>query len=511
MLKTITRAILLTLTVLALIFPAQAQEETILVPFADDAYLITGLIPDGWEALGQGLYVPDRTGVTLLALQSAPATAEQVLAALQPQLGLSETPESIGTTETDAFTWTIYQVDVEVSADVTIRVDLALTEGQDRAYIVLMQANADQYEALHEAVFVPVVKAFAPLEIEPEDVPYQVEEVRFDNGILSLAGTLTLPEGDGPFPAVVLMTGSGQQTRDEEVVPGFLIFKLLADHLTRQGIAVLRYDDRGAGLSEGDYNAASVQDLASDGQAAVNFLREYADINPEQVGVLGHSEGGIYAAIMGANPDSGVAFIITLAGPGAKGTDLLLRQNELILETSGASEEVIASQLAFLEQAFPLIAARDWDAMEQLTYESVYAQWALAPTEQVEAMTEEDREKFARQSAANFRQGYAAEWFASLLDYDPAPDWAKTTVPVLALFGGLDVQVDAEQNGTAMEAALTAGGNPDFTVTTFPQANHLFQSAVTGGLDEYGMLNREFVPELLPALSDWLLAHVTVD
>lgn len=511
MFKTITRAILLSLTILALILPAHAQAEIVLVPFADEIYGITGVIPEGWEALGQGLYTPDKAGLSLLALQSAPLPASQVMTALQPQLGLSAAPESTGTAETDAFTWTLYQMDVEVAPNLTVRVDLALTEAGGRTYILLVQAVADDYDALHTAVFEPVLNALAPLQAEVIELPYRVEEVRFDSGLISMSGTLTLPEGDGPFPAIVLMTGSGPQTRDEEIVPGFPIFKLLADHLTRAGIAVLRYDDRGVGFSDGDYNAASVQVLASDGQAAVNFLRAYDGIDPEQVGILGHSEGGIYASILGATPDSGVAFIVTLAGPGALGSDLLLRQNELILGVSGASEEVIASQLAFLEQAFPLIAARDWDAMEQLTYETAYAQLEFAPAEQTADMTDADREAFARQSAANFRQGYAAEWFASLLEYDPAPDWAKTSVPVLAFFGGLDIQVDAEQNSIPMEAALTEGGNPDVTIVTLPNANHLFQSAVTGGLEEYAMLRLQFTPDLLPTLTDWLLARVTLN
>lgn len=509
MFKTMVRGLLLSLAALTLLLPVQAQEEIVLVPFIDEGYDITGVQPEGWEALGQGLYTPDRAGAVLMALQAAPATLDQVLSALQPQLGLTSAPEPVGETVTETFTWTLYQIDVNVTAELLMRVDLALAETQGKTYIALLQAPADQYEALHETVFVPVLASIAPYNEAEEDVPYRVQEVTFTNGDLTLSGTLTLPEGDGTYPAVVLMTGSGGQTRDEEVVPGFPLFKLIADHLTRAGIAVLRYDDRGIGLSDGDYNAASVQDLASDAQAAVNFLRTHEGINPDEVGILGHSEGGVYAAILGGNPDSNIAFIISLAGPGAKGSDLLLRQNELLLAASGATDEMIASQLAFLEMAFPLIAARDWDAMEELTFETVYAQ--IGMSEEGAALSEEDRESVARQQAANFRLGYAAEWFATLLDYDPAADWTATTVPVLAIFGGLDLQVDAEQNSVPMEAALTAGGNEDFTVMTLPDANHLFQAAQTGAIEEYGFLDYAFTPELLPTITDWLLARVTVD
>lgn len=508
MFKKLMSAVLLSLTALVFVLPAHAQNDIVLVEFVDENYDITGVQPEGWEALGQGLYTPDRAGLVLLALQAAPATPEQVMSALQPQLGLSATPESIGETVTEHLTWTLYQVDVPVTADLIVRVDLALAGTQGKTYIALLQAPADQYDALHETVFIPVLASVAPYIPPAEVVPYQVVEVTFDNGDLTLAGTLTLPEGDGPFPAVVLMTGSGGQTRDEEVVPGFPLFKLIADHLTRAGIAVLRYDDRGIGFSEGDYNAASVQDLASDGQAAVNFMRDYTGINPDEVGILGHSEGGVYAAILGATPDNGIAFIISLAGPGAVGKDLLIRQNELLLAASGASEELIASQIEFLNAAFPLIAARDWDAMEQLTYDTVYMQ--IGMTEEGAALSEEDRETAARQNAANFRAGYAAEWFATLLEYDPTPDWAKTTVPVLGIFGGLDLQVDAEQNSLPMEAALIEGGNPDVTILTLPDANHLFQSALTGGTDEYAILEYNFTPDLLPTITDWLLARVTV-
>jgi hypothetical protein len=493
---------------LVVLLPVHAQEDIVLVEFIDESYDITGVHPEGWEALGQGLYTPNRAGYVLLALQSAPLPAAQVMTALQPQLGLSAAPEPLSETTTESLTWTIYQIDVIITAELTIRVDLALAEQTGKTYIALLQAPTDQYQALHESVFIPVLASIAPY-IEPSEiVPYRVEEVTFTNSGLTLSGTLTLPEGDRPFPAVVLMTGSGGQTRDEEVVPGFPLFKLIADHLTRAGIAVLRYDDRGVGFSEGDYNAASIYDLASDGQAAVNFLRGYDGINADEIGILGHSEGGVYASILGATPDNGIAFIISLAGPGAVGSELLVKQNVLLMGASGATEEAIANQVEFLNTLFPLVAARDWDAMEQLAYESIYADLQSAP--EAVSMTDEQRQNAARQGAASVRVGYAAEWFASLMEYDPAPDWANTTVPVLAIFGGLDLQVDAEQNSIPMESALSEGGNEDFTILTLPDANHLFQSALTGAIEEYSLLDYTFTPELLPTITDWLLARVTV-
>lgn len=491
--------------------PALAQEAAAFEPLADEAFMLQGVVPQGWQKAGPGLYARgSRAGdPTLLALQAAPVSAAALWPTLLPQLALTEAPASSGERQTAAFAWTLYQVDV-TQMGVSVRVDLALAESAGRTYIALLQCAPDEYEGLHSAVFLPVVDALAPLAATEEPVPYRVEEVNFTNGAVTLAGTLTIPDKAGRHPAVALMTGSGPQDRDEMVVPGFPIFKRIADSLTRQGVAVLRYDDRGVGQSTGSYNSASIQDLASDGRAAVAFLKTRADINPDQVGVLGHSEGGIYAAILGADPDSGLAFIIALAGTAADGRAVLRRQNELLLRAAGASDALLQSQFDFLEAAFPLIEARDWEAVAGLVRETTRAQWDLLTPEERAALGTLDADAYAEQAANRFLQSYAAEWFASMLDYDPATDWAKTTVPVLALFGSLDLQVDAAQNAPLLETALAAAGNPDYTVITLEGANHLFQKAETGAVEEYAALPYEFTPELLPALGEWLLARVDV-
>jgi pimeloyl-ACP methyl ester carboxylesterase len=341
-----------------------------------------------------------------------------------------------------------------------------------------------------------------------EAPPYYVEDVVFESGEVTLSGTFTRPDSPGQHPAVVLMTGTGPQTRDELVVPGFPIFKLIADHLTRQGIAVLRYDDRGVGQSGGDYDSTSIYDFAADGQAAVDYLKTRSDVDPEQVGLLGHSEGGIYAAIIGGSSDSGVAFIISLAGTAALGSDLLNRQNELILASAGADEAIISEQLAYLEALYPLIAERDWQAVRQHSYERYVALWDSLSTEERASTGSADAEAFAERSADSFLNGYGNESFATLLEYDPAVDWAKTTVPVLAVFGELDLQVDPQQNAAPMTEALTAAGNEDFQVVVLEGANHLFQAAQTGALDEYITLPAQFTDEFLPLIAGWLLERV---
>ncbi len=487
-----------------------AQETPTLVDFADDAYGLQGVIPDGWESIAPGIYARQSspTDSALIAVQNAPVSSDAMWGALLPQLLLDAAPESSESLETAAFNWTLYVVDV-AAGGLNVRVDVGMAEADGTTQLVLLQSPVAEYETLHEAVFLPVLESLTLL-VDEEPVPYLVEEVTFQNGDVMLAGTLTLPEGAGQHPAVVLMTGTGPQDRDEMVVPGFRIFQLIADYLTRQGIAVLRYDDRGVGASTGNYDDTSIYDFASDGQAGVAYLKTRDDINTEQVGVLGHSEGGIYAAILGANPDSGVAFIISMAGTAIDGRDLLLIQNELILRDDDATDEQVQTQLDFLNTIFPLIDERDWETVADLAYQNtVDLLSSLSEAELAEAGIV-DIERQARQSADAFIQGYGNESFATLLDYNPADDWAQTTVPVLGIFGELDIQVPPESNASQMEAALTAAGNEDFTIVVIENANHLFQDAITGGLTEYSELPKAFNAEFLPLVSDWLLERVDI-
>jgi pimeloyl-ACP methyl ester carboxylesterase len=503
-------AVLALLLVLAAPAVVAAQEDVTLVPFTDETYGVQGLMPDGWTDVGSGIRTRGATpeDTTVVVLQAAVAPLDAVMDSLLPQFGLTSAPEAVGTQETAAFEWTLYQLDTEQNG-MPVRLDLALADEAGKTYLVLMQASLDEFDALHESVFVPMLDSLAPMEPVVEDVPYTVEQVTFTNGDVTLAGTLTIPQTEGKHPAVVMMTGSGPQDRDEMVIPGFPIFKLIADDLTRQGIAVLRYDDRGVGQSTGEFNETSVQEFASDGIAGVAYLRSRDDINPAQVGVFGHSEGGLYSAMIGANPDSGVAFIVSLAGTAVPGMDLLREQNRLILEQAGASQAQIDLQLAMLDEINPLLQAGDMDAVEQAAYEAVLAQFALMTPEEQAALGG-DGEAFARQSAAAARQSTAAEWYGSFIDYNPAPDWAQTTVPVLAVFGGKDVQVDDAQNAAPMTEALVEAGNHDFAVVVLPDANHLFQSSDTGSLEEYAVLPPELTPDLMPTVSGWLLQHVTV-
>jgi pimeloyl-ACP methyl ester carboxylesterase len=500
-----------TFVLLALMSLAVFAQEITFVPFSDDAYGIQGVVPEGWEDVtGTGAYQRHNadTDIALLAIQVIPMKTDALWPLLLPQLGLDSVPESTGTLTTDAFEWTLYRIDIAQSG-INVSVDLGTAEQAGSTYLVLLQSLSDEYDTLHESVFTPVIESLGFLETD-EDVPYLVEDVTFDNGDITLAGTLTVPDTDGQHPAVVLVTGSGPQNRDEIVVAGFPIFKQIADHLTRNGIAVLRYDDRGIGQSGGEFDSATSFDFAADAMAAIAYLKTRPDINPDQIGVMGHSEGGIIGSIIGANPDSGAAFIISMAGPGVDGKTVLLLQNELIMRAGNATEEQIQIQLDFLSSIFPLIAERDWEAVAELTHQSALAQWETLTEEERATTGVDDAETFAQQQTDSFMQDQAGEWFATFLEYDPAEGWSKTTIPVLGLFGSLDLQVDAEQNAGPMEAALNAAGNKDFTIVTIEGANHLFQAAETGAIEEYGTLPKAFTSEFLPTVTDWILEHVDV-
>lgn len=500
--------------VLALALPLQAQDATteptadviVLVPHTDETFGIEAVVPDGWTALGNGLFSPSGANdPVLVALQAAPLNAESLLNAVLPQLGLTEAPESVGAYD-GLLDWTLYQVDVDAGGT-TIRVDLALAENEGMTYLMLLQAPSEDYDALHESVFLPTLADYGPLAVETaeEDVPYTAEEVTFSNGDVTLAGTLTLPPTAGPHPAIVLVSGSGPQDRDETLGAGIAIkpFRLLADALTRTGVAVLRYDDRGVGGSGGDFMAATTDDFAADAEAAIRYLIAREDIDADQVGLLGHSEGGMVTAMLGARNED-LDFLIVLAGPAANVVDLLAVQGQRVLQSEGAPQEAIDAQENFLRELATLLD--DPEALEELVYEHTLSQLEFLPEEDRAAI--EDPEAFAREQAQQTAQQFSSDWFRTFLNYDPAVDWVQTTVPVLAIFGGKDVQVDAEQNVPALEAALEAGGNTDYEIVVLPDANHLFQQADTGAVSEYATLPPEFTPELLPTIIDWIETHL---
>ncbi len=520
--KTLIRLFLaLCLLVMALPLAATSAQdggEITLVPFTDETFGLQGVIPDGWTKAGPGIYArgSGALDVTSLIIQAAPGmTAEALGAVLAGQLQIGSLPEDPATLETEAFTWTVYHIDFE-QGGLSLGIDVALAGTEDAAYVVLLQSSANEYEALAEAVFTPALQALAPYtpdatEAEAEALPYVTEEVTFENTAdasgepITLAGTLSLPEGDGPFPAVILISGSGAQDRDESLLPIAEIkpFALIADYLTRQGIAVLRYDDRGVGGSGGDPTTANSADLATDAEAALDYLLTRPEIDPAKIGLLGHSEGGLIAPMIAARR-ADVAFIVSLAGPAVNGLDLLIRQNERLMAASGATQEQIDTQVANVQEWALLTAAEDWEGLEASMIEDAIAQIEALPEEQRAGIT--DPAAYAADLAAQQMPQFQ-NWLRYFFAYDPRGDWEQLSVPALALFGDNDVQVDADQNATALQTIVDEAGLEDVTIVRFPTANHLFQDAITGGVEEYGTLPQEFIPDLLPTISEWILTR----
>jgi hypothetical protein len=317
--------------------------------------------------------------------------------------------------------------------------------------------------------------------------PYREEEVTYANKAAgnTLAGTLTIPPGKGPFPAVLLISGSGPNDRDETVF-GHKPFLVLSDYLTRKGIVVLRVDKRGVGKSTGDLAHATTADFATDAEAGVQYLKTRAEADPRRIGLIGHSEGGTVAPMLAAG-DPGVRFIVLMAGPGVPGDQIIVEQGRLIEEAAGATKEK---------------AAQDADKQREL--------FALVEKEKDDAVLgKELREKLAgRVPDAQIDvaiQQLTSPWMRYTLTYDPATALRKVACPVLALNGEKDLQVSAAQNLPAIKKALEEGGNKQIEIDEMPGLNHLFQTAKTGSPTEYAQIEETISPVALDKVATWIL------
>ena len=323
--------------------------------------------------------------------------------------------------------------------------------------------------------------------------PYVQREVHFNNfaGHNQLSGTLSLPNGEGPFPGVVLVSGTGHNTRDEDVW-GHKVFLVLADALNRKGFAVLRYDKRGVGGSSGDYDAATTTDFASDAEAAVTWLKTQAQIDANRVGVLGHSEGGIIAPAVAA-ADKSVAFVVMIAGPSISGDKLFVLQSAMTAKAYGAPDDYIARRKVFDQELYSAILSSPSE---------------LAALNRAKALVAEGvAEKIVdANEAETLPKDDTRPWERYFLAYDPAPTLARLTVPVLALNGSLDVQVPAKENLAAAREALKK--NSKATVMELAGMNHLLQDAKTGAPSEYNDIEETMSPTALKIITDWLSVNV---
>lgn len=334
--------------------------------------------------------------------------------------------------------------------------------------------------------------------------PYYSEDVVFrnekDDG--SLAGTLTLPQKDGIFPVVILITGSGPQNRDEEMM-GHKPFLVISDYLTRNGIGVLRYDDRGIGKSTGNFSASTTLDFATDVESALAYLKTRKDVDQKKIGLVSHSEGGLIAPLV-ASKSSVVAFIVLLAGPGLPGDQILLLQQRLIGKASGVSNEKLVEGEAANRKAFEIV--KKSKSIEQLKID--LAGYIKKTLEQ----DNPDAEKKSGMSNDDFVKmqvdAIASPWMVNFIKYDPIPALEKVKCPVLAMDGEKDLQVPPKQDLEAIKNALMKGGNRNVTVVELPNLNHLFQEAKTGLPSEYGAIDQTFSPIALEVMLKWIKLQV---
>jgi pimeloyl-ACP methyl ester carboxylesterase len=337
---------------------------------------------------------------------------------------------------------------------------------------------------------------------------YRAEEVEYDNSgkTVHLAGTLTYPSGGTNFPAAILISGSGQQDRDETLM-GHKPFAVIADRLTKLGFAVLRVDDRGMGKSTGETSKATSADFAKDVITSINYLKSRKDIDPGKIGLIGHSEGGLIAAIVAAERND-ISFMVLLAGPGIKGADLLEEQGEKVILASGLSTEAVAAYKPLYRKlidlsasgidsaGFAIKARQEFHAWKSKTDPSMVKQVGFTDMANTEAILE------------NLIQSFTAPWMQFFLASDAAPLLEKTSAKVLALNGEKDIQVTPGTNTEGIRKALQKSRSPKYEVRVLPGLNHLFQNCTLCTISEYGMLDETFSETALSEITGWLQKNV---
>ncbi|MEL6625563.1 MAG: alpha/beta fold hydrolase [Bacteroidota bacterium] len=326
---------------------------------------------------------------------------------------------------------------------------------------------------------------------------YESTDVMFYNADadINLAGTFTAPKGKGTYPAVILITGSGPQDRDETLFE-HKPFAVIADHLTQKGIAVLRFDDRGVGDSEGNHREATSADFATDVMAGIDWLAKQENVKADQIGMVGHSEGGLIAQIVASQSDK-AAFMIQLAGPGLGGDEILTLQTGLIFTTMGMPEATVTKWNTIQRDIFGIIKSTENNAQVQILVEAKADEWEEMLDMQDKTLLQYEREKVIKDLP-----NMTSTWMRYFLKTKPEDMLVKIQIPHLALFGEKDLQVPAKENLAAMET--TQASNGQFQSHIFPSLNHLFQKANTGLVMEYGKIETTVEPEVLDYMSNWI-------
>ena len=346
-----------------------------------------------------------------------------------------------------------------------------------------------------------VITINRPQEPKPP-FPYIEEEVVFENknANITLAGTLTYPKEGENFPVVILVSGSGPQNRNEELL-GHKPFLVIADFLTRNGIAVLRYDDRGVGKSTGDFSSATTLDFVGDALSAVDFLKSKDQINKNQIGIIGHSEGGLIAPLAAVQSED-VAFIIMMAGPGLRGKEILVLQTELILRANGEPEDEIKKGAGLNEQLYGILLSEKDSASVSSQLRDVFERAYIE-------MTDKEKTQIGSKDIFMERQFSMMQspWFKYSLAYDPYETLTKVSCPVLAINGEKDLQVPSKENLAMIEKAFKEAEKENYKLVELPGLNHLFQTAKTGSPMEYSTIEETISPSALNVIKDWILEN----
>ncbi len=316
---------------------------------------------------------------------------------------------------------------------------------------------------------------------------------------MTLAGTLTLPRSEKPCPAILLIAGSGPIDRDETVF-GHKPFLVLADHLTKQGFAVLRVDKRGVEQSTGNYDVATTEDFAADALVGVEYLKTRKEVDTKRIGLIGHSEGGLIAPMVAVKSND-VSFIVLMAGPCVTGEAILYAQEAQISRAMGVTEEQLSHQLGFQQEVFSIIKNEsDLEKAEKLLREIV--------AKQLTNLSKEEQQSSADVIEAQMKR-CNSKWFRYFLTYDPITSLKHLKIPVLVINGELDSQVSPKQNLPVIAKILEEAGNRNYKIIEFPKLNHFFQTCETGSILEYGIIEETIAPVALDTITDWILETTT--
>lgn len=338
--------------------------------------------------------------------------------------------------------------------------------------------------------------------------PYESKDVTYHNANRSIqfGATITKPFGTGPYPAVLLITGSGPQNRDEELF-GHKPFAVMADDLTKRGFLVLRVDDRGVGQTTGDHRSATSRDFADDVKAGLAYLRSLPEVDKKKIGLLGHSEGGMIAQMVGAE-EKDLAFLVMLAAPGIPVTELMTLQNEAVMLSAGVQKEAAKEYTGLYRQLVGAIAFAPADEAEKLTTTIVNNWTQKTPKEIVLATTGISDEASKQKWVASFSKQLTNPWFHYFLKYNPDDYVKKLKTKVLALNGDRDIQVLSSANLAGLRASLKKSSAPHYDVVALEGLNHLFQRCQKCTVQEYGELEETIAPVALEAIGTWLVREV---